>query len=133
MQAPPFNSQITFCYTDDLEGTAAWYERVFGWEVAIDQGKCRIYRVAGQSFLGICERSSVGINHDDVILTFVTDEVDAWYDRLQSLGAIVIDKPQTNEQFGIYHFFARDPNGYQIEIQRFLSPQARAVCHQPAL
>ncbi len=127
---PPFDSQITFIYTDSLQQTAAWYERLFGWELAVDQGRCRIYRVAGQSFVGICERSSVGINHDDVILTFVTDDVDGWYERLHSQGVITVARPEVNEQYGIYHFFARDPNGYRLEIQRFLSPQARALCHK---
>lgn len=127
----PFASQITFCYTDNLARTGEWYERVLGLELALDQGKCRIYRVAGQGFLGLCERAAVGINHDDLILTFVTDDVDGWYDRLRRFEAIVVGAPEVNEAFGIYHFFARDPNGYRIEIQKFLSPVARDVCHQP--
>jgi hypothetical protein len=28
--------------------------------------------------------------------------------------------PATNEQYKIYHAFLRDPNGYLLEIQRFL-------------
>jgi catechol 2,3-dioxygenase-like lactoylglutathione lyase family enzyme len=125
-----FESQITFCYTDNLQRTSEWYQRVLGLELVLDQGKCHIFRAAGQSFIGFCERDSVGINHDDVILTFVTDEVDGWYDRLRSSGAIVVGKPESNEAFGLYHFFARDPNGYRIEIQRFLSAKAREVCHK---
>ena len=125
-----FNSQITFCYTDNLERTTQWYEKVLGLELAIDQGKCRIYRVAGQGFLGICERAAVGINHDDMILTFVTDDVDGWYNRLRRFRAIVIGEPETNQEYGIYHFFARDPNGYRIQIQRFLSDADRKICHE---
>ncbi len=132
-QRPPdmkhFDAGITFCYTDNLARTAEWYERVMGLELAVDQGKCRIYRVAGQGFLGFCERAAVGINHDDVVLTFVTDDVDAWYDRLRSMGAIVSGQPETSETFGIYHFYARDPNGYRLEVQRFLTPAARRACH----
>ncbi len=128
-----FDSQITFCYTDNLQRTAEWYERVLGLEMAVDQGSCRIYRVAGQSFIGFCEREAVGINHDDLILTLVTDDVDGWYDRLRSHRAIVSGEPEYNEEFDVYHFFARDPNGYRIEIQRFLSPEARDICHQSAV
>lgn len=126
---PRFDSHITFCYTDNLARTAEWYETVLGLELAVDQGKCRIYHVTGHSFLGFCERSAVGIDHDDVILTFVTDDVDEWYERLRDAGAIVVGAPEENELYGIYHFFARDLNGYRIEIQRFLSPEARDVCH----
>jgi hypothetical protein len=33
-------------------------------------------------------------------------------------------KPPTyNERYQIYHLFARDPNGYLIEIQRFEDPR----------
>lgn len=128
---PRFESQITFCYTDNLAHTSEWYQRVLGLELVIDQGSCHILRVVGQGFIGFCQRDSVGINHDDLILTFVSDDVDGWYDRLRSAGAIIVGKPERNEAYGIYHFFARDPNGYRIEIQRFLSPEAREICHQP--
>ncbi len=124
-----FDSQITFCYTDNLARTAEWYEQVLGLRLAVDQGKCRIYQVAGQSFIGFCQRDAVGINHDDLILTFVTDDVDGWYDRLRGHRAITSGEPATSEGFGIYHFFARDPNGYRIEFQRFLAPEARDICH----
>lgn len=127
---PRFDSQITFYYTDNLSRTAEWYEQVLGLELAIDQGVCRIYRVAGQGFLGFCERAAVGIHHDDIILTFITDEVDQWHERLRQFDAIVIGQPEVNEKFGIYHFFARDPNGYRIEIQRFLSDNDHKICHQ---
>ncbi|MBA3531099.1 MAG: VOC family protein [Ardenticatenales bacterium] len=65
-----------------------------------------------------------------MILTLISDDVDGWYDRLRGSGAIVVRAPERNEEFGIYHFFARDPNGYRIEIQRFLSAEAREVCHR---
>ncbi len=127
---PHFDSQITFYYTDKLSRTAEWYEQVLGLELAIDQGVCRIYRVAGQGFLGFCERAVVGLNHDDIILTFITDEVDEWYERLRQFDAIVMGEPEVNEKFEIYHFFARDPNGYRIEIQKFLSDNDHKICHE---
>lgn len=128
-----FDSAITFCYTDNLARTSQWYEEVLGLTLAIDQGNCRIYRINGDSFIGFCERKAVSINHDDLILTFVTDDVDEWYERLKGKNAIVVGKPEKNEQYQIYHFFARDPNGYRIEIQQFLSPIDREVCHKPTL
>lgn len=127
-----FASTITFCYTDNLPQTSEWYQRVLGLELVLDQGSCHIFRVVGQGFIGFCTRKSVGINHDDLILTFVTDDVDGWYDRLRHHRAILSGEPERSEEYGIYHFFARDPNGYRIEIQRFLSPAAREICHNPS-
>jgi predicted enzyme related to lactoylglutathione lyase len=129
--ALPIDSQITFCYTDNLTITDRFYLEVMGFPLAIDQGNCHIYRVTASSFIGFCQRNAVGINHDNLILTLVSDEVDRWYERLKAGGATVVEPPKLNERTGIYHFFARDPNGYRLEIQRFVAPDQRVVA-QPA-
>lgn len=57
MTHPPINEQITFLYTRDIGKTASFYEEIMGLRLALDQGGCRIYRVAGdKGYLGICER-----------------------------------------------------------------------------
>ena len=55
-----------------------------------------------------------------VLFTLVTQEVDAWYEHLRARGVPFEKTPAVNETYGIYHCFARDPNGYLVEIQRFL-------------
>jgi catechol 2,3-dioxygenase-like lactoylglutathione lyase family enzyme len=112
------DAQITFCYTLDLKETASFYEEVLGLELALDQGGCRIYRTAGNAYLGFCEREEAP-EPRGVILTLVTDEVDAWYDRLVERGADPEKPPAHNPMYRIYHFFVKDPNGYTVEIQRF--------------
>ena len=125
-----YDSAITFLYTRDLARVAAWYEGALGLELAIDQGSCRIYRVAGQGFVGFCEREEAG-GAEGLILTFVTDDVEGAYERLLAFGAAVEHPPRENPRYGIFHCFARDPDGRRVEIQRFLSPEARAICHIP--
>lgn len=44
-----FDAQITFCYTRDLTETARFYEETLGLATVLDQGECRIYRVASDS------------------------------------------------------------------------------------
>lgn len=129
MDERPVASQITFCYTDNLPVTDQFYVEIMGFPLVIDQGSCHIYSVTPHSFIGFCQRNAVGINHDNLILTLVTDDVDGWYERLKAHGATVVEPPTTSERYRIYHFFARDPNGYRLEIQRFLSPADRAICH----
>ncbi len=117
----PFAQHITFLTTRDLARTGDFYERVLGLPLARDQGDCRIYRVSANAFIGFCERASTP-EPRGVILTLVSDEVDAWYQRLSAQG-IVFDQPPTyNPRYRIYHCFLRDPNGYVIEIQRFDEP-----------
>ena len=117
----PIDAQITFCSVRDLDQTAEFWEKIVGLTLVVDQGTCRIYRVAGESFLGFCQRQPGG-QSADIILTLVSPDVDAWYERLVDAGVEVDHPPQTNATYGIYHFFARDPDGYRVEIQRFLSP-----------
>lgn len=115
----PVDQQITFLYTRDLAQTARFYEEVLGLPLALDQGDCRIYQVSRDGYLGFCQCASAPEQPQGVILTLVTDEVDAWYDHLRSRG-VAFEKPPTfNPTYRIYHCFLRDPNGYLLEIQRF--------------
>ncbi len=114
------DQQITFLYTRDLETTARFYEEVLGLPLALDQGACRIYRVSGDGYLGFCHRAETVEQPSGVIFTIVTDEVDEWYSFLCQRGVVFEKPPAVNPQVNIYHCFLRDPNGYRIEIQRFL-------------
>jgi len=117
---PPFTQQVTFLYTPDLVATARFYEQVLGLELVLDQGTCRIYRVSRDGFVGFCQKEGGDPRPQTIILTFVTPDVDSWYERLTAQG-VAFDKPPTfNPQYNIYHCFLRDPNGYLLEIQRFL-------------
>ena len=127
MTHPPIDSQITFLYTHDLAHTARFYEEIIGLQLKLDQGTCRIYQVSQDGYLGFCRRtdatpSVAASDSPPVILTIVTDHVDEWYHRLGELNAQLEGPPATNQQYNIYHFFLRDPNGFLLEIQRFLHP-----------
>lgn len=117
-----FDAQVVFVPVGDLAHSAQFYETVLLLPLAVDQGGIRIYRVAGGGFLGLCQSSGPLAADDRLILTFVTDSVDAWHERLTAQGTPTDGAPRENERYRIYHFFARDPDGYRIEIQRFLHP-----------
>ena len=116
------DSQIVFLATNDLQMTAAFYEETLGLTLALDQGKCRIYRVADKAFLGFCSKDEIP-GGDGVIITLVTQDVDEWYQLLQDRGVKFEKEPAYNPEYQIYHFFLRDPNGYLVEIQRFEDPR----------
>ncbi|MCA9969187.1 MAG: VOC family protein [Anaerolineales bacterium] len=119
---PAITQQVTFLYTADLAKTAEFYETILELPLALDQGACRIYRTGGGAFLGFCRHLSGGEQTRGVILTLVSDDVDGWYAYLQAKGVVFEQPPALNARFNIYHCFLRDPNGYLIEIQRFLDP-----------
>ncbi len=124
---PTIGEQITFLYTSNLSRSARFYEGVLGLPLALDQGGCRIYRVAAGAYIGVCERAPEMLQAPDprrrgVILTLVTPEVERMHEVLTARGAAFEQPPQGNADYGITHAFLRDPNGYLIEIQRFDDP-----------
>jgi catechol 2,3-dioxygenase-like lactoylglutathione lyase family enzyme len=122
MSYPPIDQQITFLYTADLIESARFYEETMGLKLVRDQGTCRIYHVAPGGYLGICQRDGAGMELEQrtLIFTLVTPDVDGWYDYLRARGVTFEKPPGINPRYRIYHCFLRDPNGYLIEIQRFL-------------
>ncbi|MBN1423847.1 VOC family protein [Candidatus Fermentibacteria bacterium] len=119
----PFDSFITFGATTDLAATSAFYGEVLGLPLVLDQGRCRIWRAARAGYVGFCLRDSVSTQ--GVILTLVSDDVDGWHRRLVDHGVPIEKAPALNPEYGIYHLFCRDPNGYLVEIQRFEDPNWR--------
>ena len=121
MPRPSIDQQITFFYTQDGAKTWAFYEQVVGLPLVLDQGGCRIYRVAGDAYVGFCERTGARPT-DGTLFTLVTGEVDAWAEHFKANGVELLKAPQHNAEYKIYHFFAKDPNGYLIEVQKFDDP-----------
>ena len=123
----PISQHITFLDSADLARTAAFYGDVLGLRLARDQGTCRIYHVAGSAYIGFCRRDQASAVSPRgatgvTVLTFITDQVDEWFARLEAAGAEVVQRPTDKPQYRIYNAFVRDPDGYLVEIQRFWEP-----------
>lgn len=125
MPRPSIDQQITFFYTQNGPATWDFYERVIGLPLVLDQGGCRIYRVAAEAYVGFCARDGARPT-DGALFTLVTDEVDDWATHLKAHDVELVHEPRHNAEYGIYHFFAKDPNGYLIEVQRFDDPNWNA-------
>ncbi|MCY4008954.1 MAG: VOC family protein [Anaerolineaceae bacterium] len=121
------NQQITFIYTTDLAASAHFYGEQLALPLVVDQGSCHIYRVNPAAYLGICtsedapSRAEISAKRQ-LILTWVVDDVPACYESLRDRGVSFESAPSVHSGFGIEHCFLRDPNGYLLEIQRFLDP-----------
>ena len=134
-----FDQQVTFLYVTELARSERFYSEILGLELVLNQGSARIYRVgSGNAFLGICLSSAVQQAPSPdraplgVIVTFVTDDVDGAYAKLREAGVAFEKAPAVNTAYNIYNCFFRDPDGYLLEIQRFLSPDWPRRQDQPA-
>jgi catechol 2,3-dioxygenase-like lactoylglutathione lyase family enzyme len=116
-----FEAGIIFFKTEDLDATTRFYTQVLGMEQALDQGNCRIFRIRPGAYVGFCVKEGA-VEAEDVILTLVVKDVDGLCSALEAGGASIEVRPRYNERYQIYQCFARDPNGYLIEVQRFEDP-----------
>jgi catechol 2,3-dioxygenase-like lactoylglutathione lyase family enzyme len=114
---------ITFFYYEDMKAVIPFYEETLGFELVLDQGMARIYRIAPGSYFGIVDGNKGHLRHQPssaVLLTIVAEDVAGWHARLKAKGV----PKQTEMLRGTYceHFFFEDPAGYAIEVQRFHNP-----------
>jgi len=126
------DSQITFLYYDDLRQAQECYGQVMGFDLVEDQCWAKIYRVSGNSFVGIVAGEK-GFRrpqpYNAVLLTLVSSDVDAWYGRLQEAGVKLLTDVQDKQDIRIRCFFFEDPGGYALEVQQFLRPDLVEIFH----
>jgi len=122
---PTIDAQATFIYTEDVDATTPFYSDTLGLELAYEQvnpgATNRFYYVGPSSFIGICfARPGRYVEPKGVVFTFLTSDVDGWYERVTSRGATPEGPPTLGKS--AYAFFIRDPNGYLLEFQKFVDP-----------
>ncbi|MFX1390542.1 MAG: VOC family protein [Promethearchaeota archaeon] len=115
-----FKEFITFLGTNNLNLTSNFYQNILDLTLYKDQGLCLIFNINSKSKIGFCEHIPITHSEKSPIITLVTNDVDEVYERLIKMGVSIPHRPKMNEKFNIYHFFFKDPNGYDIEIQKFL-------------
>jgi predicted enzyme related to lactoylglutathione lyase len=111
--------------TDDVEGLAAFYARLVGTSVALNEYYVEVQ--AGAMSIGFSKRrfteyaedqaarSGRAARADDVILDFVVDDVDAEYERIGALGVDWVMPPAT-QPWGNRAMIFKDPEGNLINV-----------------
>lgn len=116
---PEISQSIIFTYTDDLPRTSEFFAETMALDLVVDQGSCHIFRLNTTSYLGVCNLPDRPTEKASVTITFVSDDVDGWYEYLTEKGVKYLKKPAYSEQFKVYSSLFMSPHGYRIEIQRF--------------
>ncbi len=127
-----FHSQITLLYFRNIEKAYHFYEDVLGLKLKIDQGYGRIYEVSGNAFLGVMDEKRGFLQSGQgksVMISLITDDVDQWYQTLEKKGVKLLSKPLTKEDIRIRSFLFEDPEGYILEIQKFLDQDRQLKLH----
>ncbi|WP_411962854.1 VOC family protein [Haloferax sp. YSMS24] len=107
---------IVFFGTEQHDTVVEFYTDRVGAEVRVEQADCTILDFDGFRF-GFCDRPDTD---DCGILTFVYDSKAAVDEMHDALADVARDDPHENDTYGIYQFFADDPDGRAAEFQVFL-------------
>lgn len=114
---------IPWLYYRDLPGAMRFYEEIMGFEMVVDQGWSKIYRIREGAYVGLVDGEKGYHRPSDtkpVIICLNVHDADAWYRRLVERGVEIEEQPTESERLKIKVFMFSDPEGYVIEIQESL-------------
>jgi len=114
----PSRQGMIFMGTEKPSEIQEFYTQRIGMSQWLKQEDCIVFE-NGNLLIGFCEREKADI---DPMITMVfrsEAEVDRMY---ESISDIAVSEPLRNEKYGIYHFFASDPEERRLEFQAFLNP-----------
>lgn len=113
---------LTFIYTEDLPSASAFLGETLGFRLALNQdGNCHIFEVAPNAFLGVCTNRPPS-KDPAVTISFVSDDVDEFYERMKAKGVQFDGAPAYSAKFNVYSAFFSGIGTYRFEVQEFRDP-----------
>lgn len=114
-------SNIVFFPCKNLMDTQEFYSCVVGISVHRKMDNSIIFD-SGYGYLGFCKYSDDRPMANGVCISFNAqsrEDVDCHYHRIiQQRPQCIMQPPKQHENFPVYSFFMKDPNGYLVEIQK---------------
>ncbi len=111
--------------TDDVEGLAAFYARLIGTPVALNEYYVEVPAGALSVGFSKCRFTECGDDlptrpegqqrQDEIILDFMADDVDAEYERIAAMGVSWVMLP-TTQPWGNRSMIFRDPEGNLVSV-----------------
>lgn len=116
-------ANLVFLYYKDLARAQDFYENVLGLNLAADYGFAKIFQISQSSFVGLVDENE-GMHKSTepktVTLSFVTEEIDEWYNYLQEKNVRMKGPIGNATRHPTRGFVAYDPEGYFLEFETFL-------------
>jgi catechol 2,3-dioxygenase-like lactoylglutathione lyase family enzyme len=117
-----FKATIVWFYYRDMEGIQRFYEDVMGFDLIVDQGWTKIYPIGPTAYFGLVDEQRGMHSFTEqkaVTLSFLTDDLDGWYEYLSHHDGIEMRSEEISETDLYRAFVAYDPEGYYLEWDVF--------------
>ncbi len=114
---------ITWLYYRDLPRAQRFYEDIMGFNMEVDQGWSRIYKIMDGAYVGLVDGAHgyhKANNIKPVILCLNVESVDTWLAKLKKNGLDYEELPHESDRLKVRVFMFKDIEGYTIEIQETL-------------
>lgn len=120
---PSLTSQTTMFYYKELSAADHFYGEILGLEKTLDWDWVKFYKTGPASTVGLVVEGDGGWHKvqatNAVMLSLVTDEVDAWYQQVKAKKGAVFLK-DIADGGPIRSFLLEDPGGYTVEFFQWL-------------
>lgn len=107
---------IIFFQTKQLDLIADFYLNKVGCQLWLERAECKIFQF-GNMLFGFCQREE---NDSLGMISFNVDSKEKVDEYYKTILSIALSEPKDNSTYGLYHFYAKDPDGRNIEFQYFL-------------
>lgn len=117
-----FKATVIWFYYKDMDGIQRFYEDVMGFDMIVDQGWAKIYRVGPTGYFGLVDETRGMHSYTEdkgVTMSFITDNIDGWWDYLNSRDEVEMRHEAIEEEDRYRAVVAYDPEGYYLEWDVF--------------
>jgi predicted enzyme related to lactoylglutathione lyase len=119
--SPIISETVVMLYYKDITAASAFFGETLGLEMTFSQDTAKLFRLTPTSVVGVILEGDTSYHKvqasNAVMLSIVTPDVDAWYDRLMKVEGIKFLKPIADSSTNpIRAFLIEDPGGYTIEF-----------------
>ncbi len=117
-----FKATVVWFYYKDMPAIQAFYEEVMGFDLIVDQGWTKIYRISPSGYMGLVDEQRGMHNFTEkkaVTMSFWTDRIDDWYAYVSTNDSFEMRSEKVEQTDRYRAFVAYDPEGYYLEWNVF--------------
>lgn len=119
-----FYGAVTWLYYQDMQAAQLFYEENMGFELIVDQGWAKVYRVSETGYVGLVDERSGMHRYTELkgtSISFIVKDWEGWHGYAQANQPLPIIKERYTGKDGRYEaFVGEDPGKYFLEFNQFL-------------